>query len=278
MPFRTGPQSPIGNGSTLTLLGTRPMEEEAALDFYGESGGSWVELVAHIEAEKTPPSMDAATLSRMHARALWKDACVCWYNKDSARVLTHPVKKWARVTFTNRIRGELRDPNKYLHAVAARQSGIWEMIEYAWFGGALANRVLGIHNTINPGPGCVVRPPQRILPIQPCHLAGQICGNPCSGPGEKNYENLSFGFEPAAETTAKALCRSFVGHGSWCGLDKDWSARWAGRSNVSLQELQEGLAQLVRDDFITQNLNSPLYELEIRESLVVKFWEAAVAV
>lgn len=274
MTFRTGFQASIGNGSTLVLVGTRPMEDDVADDFY-QASGSWVELIAHIEAEKTPPGMDQATLIQKHARAFWKDACVCWFNVDKAKILTQPTQPWARVLYTDSVEGDLRNPKKYLHAEAARQSDIWQMIEYACFGGAAANQVLGIHNTITDH---MVKPRQRILPIQPNRLSGLISGNPCEGPGEKNYENLSFGLGGAAEKAAQTLCKAYVGHGSWAGLRKGWSEWFASRGNISLEELQEGLSQLLRDDFIKQDPNDPLYELEIRESLVVKFWEAAVDV
>jgi len=265
MPLRVGRQIPIGNGSSVALLGVRDMEQEM-LERLGQESGQWVHLLAHIECREAPPSGDAARIVAHHAHAIWVLLCPNRFERPYTSLVYPPNgESWTRVMFRRAVESPLRDPQKYLHATAKMLEGIWEIVRYAEYGGADENKPLTFRTAMD----CPIQPYRvRVTKLTP---EEKIAFGECE-------EDVPLGFDSErAEMVASGILETCRSRGIWGLFDGDMSRAsefLRAKRRIGLEEFDAGLRFLLDNDYLAMDDgDSPFL---IREKFVVQCWRASL--
>ena len=243
MPLRTGRQVPIGNTSSLTMLGVEPVDRSLRESHETEQG-YWVHFVAHIQRHEDPAYIHEA-ITHIHARAIWKFKCPNISERPhTTLVFPHDGSNWMRVMYRRRIEGQLHDPKKFLHNEAKNLKFIWELVQYAELGGAIGNTTF-----LNYTEG-------RQCPIQPCEIRVE------------NETQLGFG-RPEVKKVAHLIFQLARAMSSWGPRSFDLLVMGL---KIPKKEAREGLQYLIDNDFLADGQDGDGYM--IREKFVVHCWRA----
>jgi len=270
MPLRTGRQVLIGNGSSVALFGVQQVEREH-LESWEEEPGHWVYFMAHIECEQVPPSGNTTHVVLNHARAIWVLMCPNSFERPHTSLIYPPDdgSGWMRVMFRRRIEGKLREPGKYLHAIAKVLESIWKLVHYAEYGGASENKEL----TLRSGQECPIQPYQvHVIKRTPTEKIA-------FGEHEEDVP-LGFGSDVAEKVAASMLdiCRA---RGEW-GTFHNYGLlprqtlvellreKW----QMTSEEYDAGLRYLIENEYLAEGTGAHTHFL--REKFVVQCWHASL--
>lgn len=274
MPLRTGRQYEIGNGSTLVFLGLREVPKGGS-ESYDQSPDHWVYFVANIECETEPPPENRAfKIQAHHAQAIAIEMCPNEAEREHTLILYPGKMEGPRVIFRRRIKGYLRDREKFIHAIADDLKKIWDIVYYAEYGAANGNKLLDSKTCpdvpIKPFHVRIFRQPP-IMPPQPRNLILKCEADVPLGFDTQEMENVAAGLLNASRTGSG--WNSINNPGSTTtsltildGIRMGWG--------MSQDELDTGLRNLINQGYV--GLGRGHHSYFLRESFVIRCWHASL--
>ncbi|CAN5684528.1 hypothetical protein BH11PAT2_BH11PAT2_03880 [soil metagenome] len=272
---------PLGNGSTLAILGITPMESEVLERFTDDDDqpykeGWWVYLVANIVC--TSAHADPARVIELHARAI--ETRIKYYRRrvvipcgDVTRLQPLNADGWQRVLFRNWVFGPIRNPLRYLQATADDiTKNCWDPLRYAeWEYNPEHNTVLDRFRGT-----CPIKP--YFINLSPIRLGDWTSDDRIANRNGSKPRGLPLGFPtPEAEVVAIEFLRTAKMRSGWSSQPGDWHSDEGGwrseaRVNIRRSEFQEGLKSLLENDYLVAAGD----EFCFCEKFVVQCWRASI--